>query len=244
MLEGGLPDWSDESAPTCLRLREGHSHNQLGSPHCSSRPLFGGANSEVVPDDKPGPRKAGSIAQAKGHSKALMYPEPEAPLLTVGIRIALPFDHGVTVATLRARGNPSSKLKLRPPNSDSDATCERKCGARRRLRGGRRRIFFDGEESLVGVSGARAVQTFAGAARIVSKRRNVVARDIVKEDGSGFAAALGRNDRSETLGCLDRNSARFAGIALVNCRLTQGECVPVSIATRHRGMLPNTCVMA
>src|SRR5262249_968469 len=30
----------------------------------------------------------------------------------------------------------------------------------------------------------------------------------------------------------------------VNNRLTQGECVPVSIAMRHRGMLPNTCFMA
>src|SRR5215470_12436758 len=27
-------------------------------------------------------------------------------------------------------------------------------------------------------------------------------------------------------------------------RLTQGECVPVSIAMRHRGRLPNTCFMA
>ena len=56
--------------------------------------------------------------------------------------------------------------------------------------------------------------------------------------------ARGRNGRSETLGFLDRNSARFAGIALVNCRLTQGECVPVSVAMRHRGMRANTCVMA
>src|SRR5215470_12978898 len=30
----------------------------------------------------------------------------------------------------------------------------------------------------------------------------------------------------------------------VNSRLTQGECVPVSIAMRHRGMLPNTCFIA
>ena len=30
----------------------------------------------------------------------------------------------------------------------------------------------------------------------------------------------------------------------VNNRLTHGECVPVSIAMRHRGRLPNTCFMA
>jgi hypothetical protein len=30
----------------------------------------------------------------------------------------------------------------------------------------------------------------------------------------------------------------------VNNRLTHGECLPVSIAMRHRGMLPNTCFMA
>jgi hypothetical protein len=50
-----------------------------------------------------------------------------------------------------------------------------------------------------------------------------------------FAPALG--DQAHLL-CVSHD--HFVPSA-VNHRLTQGECVPVSIAMRPRGMLPNTC---
>ena len=55
-------------------------------------------------------------------------------------------------------------------------------------------FFFDGEEGLVGLGGAGTVQTFACATLvIINGGENVVAGDIVEEDGSGFAAAREAN---------------------------------------------------
>ncbi len=52
-------------------------------------------------------------------------------------------------------------------------------------------FFFDGEEGFVGFGGAGAVESFAGAALIIiNGGEDVIARDIVEEDGSGFAAAV------------------------------------------------------
>src|SRR4029077_12144846 len=52
-------------------------------------------------------------------------------------------------------------------------------------------FFFDGEKGLIGFGGSRTVQAFARAALVViDGRQQVIAGDVVEENGSGFAAAL------------------------------------------------------